>query len=581
MAFFLNVKSDEKHKNRLKELSDFQLDVQKGVTLQPEKPHFLIVMKKKLVALVVGAFVVLQSCQNDDNGANGNQEQKVILNVDAESLSNRMNYNNSGVINFVGDDVSARSPMDGNAVAFPMSLLAEVNPPSYNGVSMTASHVDVKDNYVYVSYNTQGDTYLGGIDVIDVSQPNNPQLIIQAILPNTDISTVLFDNGQLYIAGAMNVDANPGVTSPAFVAKMPLQSGLLTNNYTAVALTGNVATGLAVADSKYYGVSGNNGVLAKINKANNTVETTIAVDDLRALGKINTKIVVLSGTQGVKVYNADNLTLQSSFSTSSDVLDAKRTIDFQGDKLLVSEGYDGLKVYNLNSGSLLQTLSLPTGLPNIDQADVVTNAVSVNGDFVYVANGAAGVYVYKKDGANLGLLGSIQLGGSSNYVKSAGDYIFVATGTGGLKIIKKVTVSTIDCTGFATYSGGPWLNVNSGQTLNYQGSAALQGINVNQNLTFCGSLSVAQGLNVNSNGIFTLKGSLAQGQYNNNGTNFNINGTFRVEGSVVIYGNLILNSGAKLEFLGSGSSITIYGNVIKNSNVTITGNYTDTFNKLN
>lgn len=537
-------------------------------------------MKKIVIALSFTMLVVLQGCQTDDNTEN-NQDSKVILNSDPQSLGNRMNYSNSGVINLVSGNPAGRDGQDGAADAFPMSLLAEVNPPSYNGLVLKATHVDVKDNYVYVSYNTQGDAYLGGIDVIDVSQPNNPQLVVQAILPNTDISTVVYDNGQLYITGATNVDFNPELTSPAFVARMPLQSGLLTDNYTSTSLVGNVGTGLAVADSKYYAISGNNGVVAKLDKTTNTVETTIAVADLRALGRISDKIVVLSGTDGVKVYNASNLALQSSFSTSSDVADAKRTIDFQGDNILVSGGYQGLKVYDLSSGTLLQTLSLPTGLPDIDQNDIVTNAVSVNGDFVYVANGAAGIYVYKNESGTLNLLGSIQLGGSSNYVKSSGDYIFVATGNGGLKIIKKVTVSSIDCSSFPTYSDGEWLNVNSGQTLNYQGSAALQGINVNQNLTFCGSLSVAQGLNINSNGIFTMKGSMAQGQYNSNSTNFNINGTFRVEGSVVIYGNLILNSGAHLEFLGSGSSITIYGNVTQNNGVTITGSFTDTFDKLN
>ena len=538
-------------------------------------------MKKLILALSICSLVIFQGCQNDDNGS-ADQDSKVILNQDVSSLAGRMNHSNSGVLDLNTGTDSGRSPMDGTMEAFPMSLLAEVDPPTYNGLTLTASHVDVKDNYVYVSYNTQGETYLGGIDVIDISQPNNPQLVIQAILPNTDISTVLYDNGQLYIAGATDLDYISGFDSPAFVARMPLQNGMLTNNYTATSMTGNVATGIAVAGSKYYAVSGYNGVVAKINKTTNVVETTIAVDDLRALGQINNKIVVLSGTQGVKIYNADNLSLQSTIATSSDVADAKRTIDFQGNNLLVAEGYDGLKVYNSLTGSLLQTLSLPTGLPDIDQADVVNNAVSVNGDFVYGANGAAGVSVYKKVNNSLVSLGIIPLNGSSNYVKSVGDYIYVANGTGGLKIIKKVTVSSINCTSFPSYTGGPWLNVNSGETKNYQGSAALQGINVNQNLTFCGSLAVHQGININSNGVFTMKGSLAHGQANgNNNSYFNINGTFKVEGSVVIYGNLILNSGSKLEFLGSGSTITIYGNVTKNSNVTITGNYTDTFNKLN
>jgi hypothetical protein len=233
-----------------------------------------------------------------------------------------------------------------------MSLLAEVNPPVYEGKTLMATHVDVNGKYVYVSYNTQGEAYLGGIDVIDISSPNNPKLVVQAILPNVDVSTVLYDNGKLYIAGALDADLNK-VDTPAFVAQMPLQSGLLTNDYVLNSLAGYVGTGLAVADSKYYAVSGNAGVIAKLDKTTNLLETTIAVDDLRAMGRIDNKIVVLSGTEGVKVYNAGTLSLESSFVTSTDVAEAKRTIDFQGNNILVSQGYAGLGVYNL-TGTLLQ-----------------------------------------------------------------------------------------------------------------------------------------------------------------------------------------------------------------------------------
>lgn len=536
----------------------------------------------KKVILIAGFLMlgVFQSCQNDDIIQNNGQNGKVILNENIQDLSSRLVYTNSGVINLTGTSLLGKSGMGGSSVDFPMSLLAEVIPPSYNGSQLTASHVDVKDNLVYVSYNRQGEEYLGGIDVIDVSQPNNPVLVISAILPNIDITSVLYDNGELYIAGAADPDFNND-TTPAFVAKMSLNAGSLTNDYSLTSLPSYVATGLAITSSNYYAVTGNTGVVAKLNKNTNQIETTIDVADLRAIGAIDNKIVVLSGTDGVKILNASNLSVVSSFSTSNDVADAKRTIDFQGNNVLIAEGYSGLKVYNTTSGALVQTLGLPTDVVGVNPNDVVTNAVSVQGEFVYAANGAAGITVYKNVQNTLMELGSIPLAGSSNYVKSVGDYIFVATGTGGLKIIKKLTSASINCASFPAYNGGPWLNVNSNETLNYQGSAALQGINVNQNLTFCGSLSVSQGVNINSNGVFTMKGSLAQGQYGSNSTNFNVNGTFKVEGSVVIYGNLILNSNAKLEFLGSGSSITIYGNVTKNSNVTITGNYTDTFNKLN
>ena len=538
-------------------------------------------MKKIILIVAFLTLGILNSCQNDDAVLKNIQNGKVILNDNRQDLSNRLVHTNSGVINLSGNALFGKSGMGENAIDFPMSLLAEVVPPSYQGTQLTASHVDVKDNFVYVSYNKQGEQYLGGIDVIDVSQPNNPVLVISAILPNIDITSVQYDGGKLYIAGAADPSYINVVSTPAFVAKMTLNGGLLTNDYALTSLPSYVTTGLAVTSSNYYAVTGSTGVVAKLNKNTNQIETTIDVADLRAIGAIDNKIVVLSGTNGVKVLNASTLGVLSSFSTSNDVAGAKRTIDFQGTNVLVAEGLNGLKVYNTASGSLVQTLAVPTDIEGVAPGDLVTNAVSVQGDFVYAANGAAGVTVYKKMQNLLVEMGSIDLDGSANYVKSVGDYIFVATGTGGLKIIKKLTVASINCASFPTYNGGAWLNVNSNETLNYQGSAALQGINVNQNLTFCGSLSVSQGININSNGIFTMKGSLAQGQYGSNSTNFNVNGTFKVEGSVVIYGNLILNSNAKLEFLGAGSSITIYGNVTKNSNVTITGNYTDTFNKLN
>ena len=80
-----------------------------------------------------------------------------------------------------------------------------------------------------------------------------------------------------------------------------------------------------------------------------------------------------------------------------------------------------------------------------------------------------------------------------------------------------------------------------------------------------------------------MKGTLSQGKYGQpNPTQLiiNSNAILQVEGTVVIWGDLLLNSGAKINFIGNNSSITIYGKVTKNSNVTITGNYKDTENKL-
>jgi hypothetical protein len=556
-------------------------------------------MRKVLSYLTAASLLLAVACRNDDAEQQNDQEKGLILNSDAQSLSKRISFANSGVID-MKPSTGGKTTVAGN---FPLVLVAEVAPPVYNGKTLRATHVALEGNYAYVSYNTEGETYLGAVEVINISNPNAPQLVMQAILPNTDVSSVRYDDGKLYIAGAKDIYAS-GASTPAFVGSMTLNGGMLGNAFQETFLTGKVGTDVTSNGTKYYAVTGATGVLAQLNKSNQQVEFSISIDDLRALGYNNNKIVVLSGTQGVKVYDANGLNLITSFATSTDVVEAKRTIDFIDGKLLVSEGYNGVGVYNLTSGAKLQKLALPTNLTGVDPSDIVSNAVSVNENRVFVANGGAGIYVYQPDSSDLKLMGSIDLSGSSNFVVSRGEYIFVATGAGGLKIIKTVapTNGTIDCTAYPVYNGSDWLNVNSGQTLEYSGTKSLQGINVNQTLTWCGALTASQAVNINSNATFNMYGKLYQGMQSNPWNSLNINSgallnlkgdltvyghmilnsnaNWKIQGNVTILGNLTINQGSKIEFVGTTSSITINGTVTKNGTSTITGTYTDVNHKL-
>jgi hypothetical protein len=555
-------------------------------------------MRKILPYIAALSFLAAVSCTNDDQDFQNDQENGPILSSDVKTLSQRIDFANSGVL-----DLKSTTGKTTTAGDFPLVLVAEVAPPVYNGKTLRATHVAVEGNYAYVSYNTEGETYLGAIEVLNITNPNAPQLVMQAILPDTDVSSVRYDNGKLYIAGAKNIYAS-GASTPAFVGSMTLSGGMLTNVLQQTVLAGKVATDVTSGSSKYYAVSGATGVLAQLSKTSQQVEVSIPLSDLRALGYTNNKVVVLSGTQGVKIYDANGLNLITSFTTSSDVAEAKRTIDFIDGKLLVSEGYNGVGVYNLSTGAKLQKLAVPTQVPNTNPADIVSNAVSVNSGRVFVANGGAGIYVYTPDNNDLKLMGSLDLKGSSNFVMSKGEYIFVATGAGGLKIIKMIAPAsgTVNCSGYAVYNGSEWLNVNSGQTLEYSGTKSLQGINVNQVLTWCGALTASQGVNINSNATFNMYGQLYQGTQNNPWNSLNINSgallnlkgnlttyghmilnsnaNWRIEGNVTIFGNLTINQGSKIEFIGSNSSITIHGTVTKNGTSTITGTYTDVNHKL-
>ncbi|MWB94185.1 PQQ-binding-like beta-propeller repeat protein [Flavobacterium sp. GA093] len=541
-------------------------------------------MKKRIYLLSFLSLSLFTFCEKNDDLTDDNQSQtdnNIEISNDVTTLNKRLDYTNSGVISIVNSS-STRKMASATANDFPLVQIAEVNPPTdSNGRTLQANHVAVNGNFAYVAYTMKGNVYSGAIDVIDVSDPYKPKLITSALITDTDITSLTYSNGKLIIAGATSMDKNPTLTSPSIVINMQLSSGVLTENYTVNQLEGQVTTDVAANSTSYFAVTGDAGSLFKIDANSKQVIGKTTLEDLRSLAINGDKIVTLSGTKGINIYNSTTLNLQKSFTTSTDVSGAKRTIDFDGQKLLVAEGYNGLGAYDINSGSKLQAIPLVNA-----GGDNVTNAVSVNEGYVFVANGAAGLNVYET-GTQLNLLGTVAIEGSSNYVKSSGDFIYVASGKGGLKIIKmeKPDSNFLNCESYPAYNQGQDLILNSNEVKSFSGSTAINSIIVNSGgiLNHCGSITVQNNLILNSGGTFNMRGTLAQGKYQQSNPTeliINSNAILQVEGTVVIWGDLRLNSGAKINFIGNNSSITIYGKVTKGSNITITGNYTDTENKL-
>lgn len=540
-------------------------------------------MKKNVYLLSFLAMSLLIGCDNNDDNQNDNQSlNSITINSDQSSLNKRLDLTNSGVISIENGSVTGKSAETANTT-FPLVQIAEVKPPvDANGRTLQASHVTVNGNYAYVSYIMRGDAYSGAIDVINISDPYKPKLVTSALIPNTDITSLTFTGANLIIGAAKDTDKDPLLkTNPAIAFNMELSSGLLTDKLKTNYLESRVTTDVAANASNYFAVTGDNGSLFKLSTSTKEITGKVAVSDLRSMALTSDKVVTLSGTQGVNIYSQSTLALQKTFKTSTDISGAKRTMDIDGTKLFVSEGANGLGVYDINSGSKLQTLGITAAAE-----DNVTNAVSLNDGYAFVANGALGLNVYQS-ATQLNLLGSVGIAGSSNYVKSSGNYIYVASGTGGLKIIKmeKPNTAFASCSSYGVYNQGRDLILNSNEIKSYQGATAINSAIVNSGavLTHCGSIAVLSNLTLNSGGTFNMRGSLSQGKYQQSSPTeliINTNAVLQIEGSVVIWGDLRLNSGAKINFVGSTSSITIYGKVTKGSNVSITGNYVDTENKL-
>lgn len=529
------------------------------------------------------SFAFLMGCNPD--GENPSSQQNILISTDELALNARVSLDGAGVIGILDPNVaSGRTAEVANAI--PMILVAQVEAPRENGKTLKATHVDISGDYAFVGYNLEGEEYLGAVEIYDISVLTKPKITSQAIFKNADISSLEIVNGKLYIAAAFDVDAEPGISSPAQLVTVNVANGKFTSDFVKSQLEGFVATSVSKTNNHVAVTSGSNGVVALFDNDQKKI-AELAISDLRATKYGNNVLAVLSGTEGIQILNAENLSPINKIATVQDVPQAKRTLDMGPDVLFAAEGSNGAGMYKLPSGELIKKFPIAMKPEGLASDEIVTNAISFDSNLLFMANGGAGLGLMDlTDLDNIVSLGVVDLSGSSNFVKYHNGHLFVATGAGGLQIlelskVQEIPLPGISCENVTPYTGNANLNVNSNDNFRYSGSASFQNVNIGGNLLFCGSMAVQNNMNLNSNGVFEMNGTFAFGQYQKNNTlSINSNAVLRISGSAVFYGDLNLNSGATIEFVGSGNSITIYGQVRKGNNVTITGNFTDTEGKL-
>ncbi len=533
-------------------------------------------MKKYGLAILLAAGL-LSACQDNE------EPESILIRTDSETLSERISLTGTGVVSLIDPNAPAGRIQESSS-ELPLILVSQVPGPEYQGQRLRATHVDIDGDFAYVGYNLEGDRYLGAVEIFDISDAYKPRIVSQAIFTDAEVSSLQYSSGTLYLAMAVDVDGAQGVSSPANLATVAVSGGNFSSGFRFTSIPGHVATDVARTQNSTAITSGSNGILGLIDNSGN-LSNQLELQDLRSVAFGNNRLAVLSGTNGATILNPDNLSTTASIPLAPATPESKRTIAIHDNRVYIAEGADGAGIYRLDNGAELAKLPIPINPADTDPGDVVTNAVSVDNSLLFMANGAAGVSISDVSTIeDIKSFGILDLDGSSNFVRNEENFVFVATGTGGLQILKinqnDTDPSEEACKGLPPYPGDYWLNVNSGETKAYGGSASVGGINNNSNFLFCGSLAVQQQFNMNANSVTEVYGALAFGQYNA-GTQMNVNATLKLSGAIVIYGDLNLNSGAKLEFVGSGNVITIYGKVNKGSNVTITGDYIDTENKLN
>lgn len=544
---------------------------------------------KRVSLLLAFTLVFISSC-SDETTVFEDSNSNLSLQDNQDFLNESISFENAGVLDITSTDVlSGKTGKAGDELAgnYPLSLIAQITPPSFTGgENLTATHVNIVDDIAYVSYNTVDSDYVGAIDVIDVKDPYNPRITSRLYYTNADINSVVYENGFIYIAGGVDAEKSVKATTNSFVAKIPVANGRINIDagITYGFQEGFIATDIAISGNNIYVTSGKDGSLTVYDKNSVEITNELPFADLRSVTIENGKIAVLDASKGVSIFDA-NFSLLKEIGITSDFGEAsKRTLDFSNDRIIVSEGANGAGIYNSLTGDFIAYIPILINPSGSDSADNVTNAVAVNEEAILMANGGAGLSLSEESSDSTNPVGIIDLAGSINYVASKGDYIFAASGTAGLQIIKmnKPNGSLAPkCLDVLEYEGNSTIIVNSGDVLAYTGGKRLSKVDVNGELLLCGSWTVRNEVTINEGGIFEMNGSFIVGKNSSRrDVIVNNNATFRVEGNLTIYGDLILNEGAKLEFVGADSSVYVTGRVTKANSATVTGNFLDVLNKF-
>ena len=545
---------------------------------------------KKVSLLLCAILLFTVSCSDETTVFNEPQDD-MQLEKSESVLDGSVNLDYAGVLEIAEEgNISGKYASSGKeelAGDYPLTLVAQIDPPSYGGgTNLTASHVHIDGDYAYVSYNTVEDGYAGGVDIINVSDPTNPTVSSRLYYTNADINSIEYNDGYVYAVGGVDSEKSVRATSNSFLAKIPASGGRMniSAGITYAFQEGFNSTDVEVTSSTVVVSSGGDGTVTVYNKSDLAVLNEAPFEDLRSVSHNNGEFAVLDASKGVSILdNSLNITKEIPINTDFGAA-TKRTLDYKNDKIVVSEGIKGAGLYNATSGALIEYIPILLDPSSESIEDKQTNAVATNEDVILMANGGAGLCLTEDQGDSANLFGIIQLEGSINFVASKGDYIFAASGKEGLQIIKlnRPNESLVErCASLPAYSGSKALTVDPGETAEYRGSKRFNRITVGGSLLLCGSWTVNNNSTVEEDGLFEMNGTFVIGR-NNKRKNVTLaeNATFRVEGNLIIYGDLILNDGATLEFIGENSRVAVFGSVRRNGDTEVVGEFDDVNSKF-
>ena len=307
-----------------------------------------------------------------------------------------------------------------------------------------------------ISYNTRGNPFVGAVDYVINPFGLTPRLVSSVEFSDSDLSAVGLDDDWIYAAQATGAS---GFATPAAIERLSLApSGILLENNDRFDLTSFAATSALPLENEIYVTTGDNGHVYALDPSDMSMVGQYALDDARwvAHDADNGRIVVVQGTSGrISVFQegdfpGGSMTRLNTFPfPGADVPQSKSTVEVVGGKAFIAAGPEGVQVMCLDNGAIVGSVPRPDPAAlQLDPSVVVTNAVTVDEDLMFISNGEAGVYVAAGDAdfastpcdapQNITMLGHLRFDDlqSVNHVDYENKRLLIAAGLGGLKIVQ-------------------------------------------------------------------------------------------------------------------------------------------------
>lgn len=416
------------------------------------------------ISIAIAALAMLSaSCADNTAGpvdAPDESNDRIDITNDEGTLDDRVTDGDSDIPIVPGSGSGSVSGPSASVVAasaaLSLRLVSEVEPPTVDGQVVQATSVAIEGSKVRASYNMRGAARHGAIDLIQTSTLSKPRLTASATFVDSDISAIGADGGYVYAAAATEPIE---FEFPAVLERLKLKNSKFTlEDNLQVPLTSYVTTSALATGAYVYATSGDGGHVFAFERGSMELVGQYPLDDARwvAWDSEGGRLVVVQGTPGrISVFAegqfpGGSMTLLNTFPfPGADVPESKSTIEISGDKAFIAAGPEGVQILCLDDGQVVGSVPRPDPAAlGLDPSVVVTNAVTVDEDVLFISNGEAGIYVAR--GAQdfdrtactaqqqITVLGKLQFDDlqSANHIEFKNGWLAVAAGLGGVKLVR-------------------------------------------------------------------------------------------------------------------------------------------------